>query len=224
MPNRILRDGILTSERVAKLSWPAEVFFRRLMSGVDDFGRYYAKPELIRAAAYPLAVDKVGNSDIGKWLAECAGAALVRTYTVDGKSYLELLDFRQQKRAQQSKFPPPPDECVADVKQMRSNGVATAHLDVCEGEVVCEGEKHIAPRKKPRVTFSLPDWLEKDRDVWDAWVEARTKSKHPPTDWAKSLAVAKLEHLREQGHNPRRLLADAAFHNWRTFYPAKDSA
>lgn len=161
MPNRILREGILTSERVAKLSWPAEVFYRRLMSVVDDFGRYYAKPELLRSAAYPLTPDKVGNSDIGKWLAECAGAALVRTYAVDGKHYLELLDFRQQVRAKESKFPDPPSTCEADSAQMHSRCIADAHLDgdgdVVE-DVVDKGSSEAAqnprsskppPRRKP---------------------------------------------------------------------------
>jgi hypothetical protein len=59
MPNRVLREGILTSERVNALDWPAEVFYRRLMSVVDDFGRYWAKPELLRAGLYPLHHDKV---------------------------------------------------------------------------------------------------------------------------------------------------------------------
>ncbi len=50
MPNRIIREGILTSEAVNSLSWEAEVFFRRLLSVVDDFGRltpvrlFYALP------------------------------------------------------------------------------------------------------------------------------------------------------------------------------------
>jgi hypothetical protein len=42
MPVRILREGILTSERVDTLSPAAEVFYRRLMSVVDDFGRFSA--------------------------------------------------------------------------------------------------------------------------------------------------------------------------------------
>ena len=42
MPNRILRDTILRSERVARLSPTAELFYRRLMSVADDYGRYYA--------------------------------------------------------------------------------------------------------------------------------------------------------------------------------------
>lgn len=107
MPNRIIREGILTSERVASLGWPAEVFYRRLMSVVDDFGRYYASPMLLRAACYPLHLDKVSDADIGKWMDECAEAALVSVYLAsDGKRYLEMADFRQRTRAEKSKFPP----------------------------------------------------------------------------------------------------------------------
>lgn len=76
-------------------------------------------------------------------------------------------------------------------------------------------EQKVSKRKQP---FDLPEWLEPNRDVWDAWVEARTSSKHPPTSWAKNLAVAKLERMRDDGHNVRRLLADAAFNNWQSFY------
>ena len=106
MPNRILREGILSSERIAQLAWAEEVFYRRLMSVVDDFGRYYAHPSLLHAALYPLQLGKVSDSDIGKWLTACVDAALVRVYPAqDGKRYLELLDFRQQVRAKESKFP-----------------------------------------------------------------------------------------------------------------------
>ena len=79
-----------------------------------------------------------------------------------------------------------------------------------------------APKKINERKFVFPEWLEPNRDVWDAWVEARTRAKHPPTDWAKFLAVSKLEQMKLDGHNVRRLLADAAFHNWQSFYVTKD--
>lgn len=82
-----------------------------------------------------------------------------------------------------------------------------------------KNQKDIAPRKTRGTVFVLPEWLKPHEDVWNAWVEARTKAKHPPTDWAKQLAVRKLEVMKEDGHNPRGLLAEAAFHNWQTFYP-----
>jgi hypothetical protein len=89
------------------------------MSVVDDFGRYYATPQLVRAACYPLKLEKVSDSDIGKWLTECVNAALVRVYPAsDGKRYLEVLKFGEP-RAKRSRFPdavvaPTPDSGTVD--------------------------------------------------------------------------------------------------------------
>ena len=130
MPNRILREGILTSSSVTRLGWAEEVFYRRLHSVVDDFGRYYADEGMLRAACYPRQLNKVSDSDIGKWLRACVDAALVRVYPAeDGESYLEVVKFGQQVRAKKSKFPDMRSGCAADDKQATAN----AHLDVSEG-------------------------------------------------------------------------------------------
>lgn len=97
----------MTSERIAALSWPAEVFYRRLMSVVDDYGRYFAKPMALRAACYPMQLDRVKDAEIEKWLTESQDAKLIQMYEVDAQIFLELLDFRQQVRAKKSKFPDP---------------------------------------------------------------------------------------------------------------------
>ena len=112
MPNRILREGILSSERVNSLGWEGEVFYRRLMSVVDDYGRFHAHPALLRAALFPLKLDAVRDEAMARLLAEAEAAGLVRTYMVDGKRYLQLLDFRQRVRAHESKFPAPPDDTL----------------------------------------------------------------------------------------------------------------
>lgn len=135
MPNRILREGILTSPRIAKLGWAEEVFYRRLHSVVDDFGRYFADVGLLRAACYPRQLNKVSDSDIGKWLTVLVEAALVRVYPAeDGERYLQVLDFNQQVRAKKSKFPDSPSECAADATQTQSD----AHLDVSVSVSVSE--------------------------------------------------------------------------------------
>jgi hypothetical protein len=114
MPDRVIRASILGSEKVSKLSWPAEVFYRRIMSIVDDFGRYEADSSLLRAYLYPKKLDKVSEPDVVKWMSECSEAGLVRVYTISGKPYLQIEDFDQRLRAMKSKFPAPPssaDRC-----------------------------------------------------------------------------------------------------------------
>jgi len=153
MPNRMVREGILDSERVDQLSMAAEVFYRRLMSVVDDFGRFDARPDRLIAACFPLRARKQ-NSDgtlvlqdghIEAWLVECVNAGLLSRYSVAGKPYLEVLDFGQQVRAKASKYPDPPtpprpapppakhvrSTCIADAQQPP----ASAHLGEGEGGV-----------------------------------------------------------------------------------------
>lgn len=132
MPNRILREGILTSERVAALDWAAEVFYRRLHSVVDDYGRFEAGHQLLRAKCYPLQTDSVRVADIARWMAACQKSGLILVYGANGKQYLEVCDFEQRQRTE-SKYPPPPSS--ADIcAQMTAN----AGLGVCvfEGEGV----------------------------------------------------------------------------------------
>lgn len=109
MPNRIVRDGALTSERINQIAKePAvEITYRRVLSVVDDFGRFSAHPSILRAAIYPLMLDAYTDADITKHLEQCAGAGLIRLYRVEGKPYLEILNFNQRTRAMRSKYPPP---------------------------------------------------------------------------------------------------------------------
>ena len=107
MPNRIVRDGILTSERVNSLSLEAELFYRRVMSIVDDYGRFDGRASIIRAQCYPLRIAEVSERNISAWLNEVIKADLVLRYEADGKPFIELTDFRQRTRAKASKWPPP---------------------------------------------------------------------------------------------------------------------
>lgn len=140
MPNRIIRDGILSSEAVCSLAWPEEVFYRRLMSVADDHGRFHTSPKLLRAACYPLQHDKVSDSDIGKWITACVTAGLVRVYPApDGKRYLEIVKFGQQVRSK-SRFPGAIPDSREQLIATDINGeqpLANEHLGVCV--VVDEG-------------------------------------------------------------------------------------
>jgi hypothetical protein len=110
---------------VASLGWPEEVFYRRLMSVVDDFGRFHASTKLLRSACYPLQFDKVSDADIGKWISKCETAGLVSVYPAsDGKRYLQILKFGQQQRSK-SKFPDP-----MPTANSCNQLLASAHLDV----------------------------------------------------------------------------------------------
>src|SRR4051794_11796350 len=104
MPNRMLREGIVDSRKVAAVSDPAKVLLYKLMSVADDFGRFEADPELLRRRLFIWEMDHVSALDIENRLNECEKANLIRLYAALGKPYLEILNFRQQLRAK-SKYP-----------------------------------------------------------------------------------------------------------------------
>jgi|SRR6185369_10558740 len=131
MPNRIVREDILTSDRVDALSPGAEVFYRRLMSVADDFGRFDARPIMLRGSCYPLRLDKVTDRDVLGWLAECEKAGLVVVYTVGGKQCLEIQRFGQRTRAQTSRYPAPmTDRCQTDDGHPSDTRHTSAHVVV----------------------------------------------------------------------------------------------
>jgi hypothetical protein len=111
MPSRIIREGVLTSLRVDKLSEPAELFYRRLQSVADDYGRYISEPRLLRSAVYPLRTDKFSTDKINALLGECTAAGLIVGYRAEEKDCLAFLDFRQQTRSK-SRYPAPPAALV----------------------------------------------------------------------------------------------------------------
>ena len=127
MPGRYIREGKLTSERVDKLSVYAEVYFDRLMLKVDDYGRIQKHPTLLRAALFPLRLDRVSDQDIERWNQECEDAGLLEAFTdLNGKLCIEIGKFNQRVRSE-SRFPrkadgsPLPDKCLTHDGQMHSS-------------------------------------------------------------------------------------------------------
>jgi hypothetical protein len=116
MPNRVIREGILTSERVNRIASDpqCEVFYRRLFGVVDDFGHFPSHPLILRAALYPLMIDAVSENDVGRYVDACRAAGLLITYEVRGKQHLEICDFNQRLRRMSNRYPPPSDVSGSD--------------------------------------------------------------------------------------------------------------
>lgn len=121
MPNRILKESICTSDNIDALSVEAECFFYRLLVQCDDYGRYDARPSVLRSRCFPLRVDRVKDATIGAWLRELVSARLIWLYTSDGRQFLQVTtwEHHQQIRAKRSKFPQPP----ADAGNLKSSDI-----------------------------------------------------------------------------------------------------
>lgn len=113
MPNRILRDGVVKSKRFNRMSPGAQLFWYKLVSVVDDYGRFEADTVILRAAVFPLQIDSVKCGEVAGWLEECAEVysgleddwPLITVYEHRGGKYLQINEFNQRERY--SKFPAP---------------------------------------------------------------------------------------------------------------------
>lgn len=194
MPSRVLREGILTSERVNLLKPQAEVFYRRIMSVVDDFGRFSALPALLRASCYPLRLDEVREADISRWLTEVESAGLIALYAVQGKRYLEMTDFRQQKKAIKSRYPEPPPACTEPPNPCTPvNGRSLLTESYIEGGV---DSSAAPPGPVSRRAAPLDDRFS---EFWDRYPKKAGKAealkawaKLPPEDRQKAIDAAAL--------------------------------
>ncbi len=115
MPNRYIRESAIESEAVNAVTWQAEIFWRRLLNRVDDFGRFTGNPSLLRALIFPLQLDRVRDADIPRLLTECEKAGLLFVYSVAGKQCL-VLNKWENGRAKSSQYPPPPEDICSRMK------------------------------------------------------------------------------------------------------------
>lgn len=132
MPNRILKESIVTSDTINELSPEEEVFFYRLLVVCDDYGRMDARPSILRAKCYPLRIDSVKEEDIKTWLNKLVKVGLIKLYIgSDGKQYLQVVtwDKHQQVRAKKSKYPEPVSFLPADELNEQTNDVDLQSID-----------------------------------------------------------------------------------------------
>ncbi|MCB6184266.1 hypothetical protein LIN78_11995 [Leeia sp. TBRC 13508] len=128
MPTRLIREGILTSDRVDQLTEAGENFYRRLMSIVDDHGLADARTSVLRAKLYPLRLDQVSEVDIASRLSECVEAGLVIVYAVKGKPYLQMVDTRWAARSS-PKYPLPDEADEIDLSAFAGHVATECAVD-----------------------------------------------------------------------------------------------
>src|SRR3974390_286986 len=118
MPDRIVRDELLGSERWWGISDAARTMFVSIMLTADDAGRLSGAPFALRSRLMAGTVDAAKCEEL---LAELVAVDLVRSYDVDGKRYLFVPRFRNRKRyVSTSKFPVPPSH-INDITEKKAD-------------------------------------------------------------------------------------------------------
>jgi len=116
VPNRIIKESLLISEKISELK---DFDFRLWISLVllaDDYGCGDARPAIIKGRAFPLR-DRLTNKDIESSLGNLAAASCVNLYEVDGRPYYQFPNWSQHQRVRNAKrrFPQPESADCANV-------------------------------------------------------------------------------------------------------------
>ncbi len=106
MPQRFLKPGLTSSKKWESCSWMSQSFFVRLITLVDDFGRYEADPILLKSHAFPLRED-IRAAQVQELCKELQAKQLAHFYKSDGKCYVQLGLWTERPRAEKSKYPDP---------------------------------------------------------------------------------------------------------------------
>lgn len=181
MPNRVIREGIITSDRVDQLDNAAEVFYRRLLNKVDDHGLYDARPSILRANLFPLRVDRVREADCTRWMAACQMAGLIVLYEAGGKPYLKVLNTNWQVRSE----PKYPEPSASSCKQLPTI------VPVVGDVVVVEDEKATPLSGKPDV-LRLNGYRREATEVLN-FLNVKTGSHYQAVDSNLKLIAARIK-------------------------------
>lgn len=156
MPNRIIKESICTSDTIDQMSWLEECFWHRLIVNCDDYGRFDARPSVLKSRLFPLK-ERITLKDIESALTKLAGIGCVVLYEYDGKPYLYLptWEVHQTIRAKKSKYPAP-DEQQHEIicKQMQADECKCSRNPI-QSESESESEREVTCADKPR-RFTKP--------------------------------------------------------------------
>lgn len=116
MPNRIIKESICTSEKLANLN---DFEFRLWISLIllaDDYGCGDARPAIIKGRAFPLR-ERLANKDVENSLVKLAAGGCVNLYEVDGKPYYQFPNWSQHQRIRNAK--PKYPQFAASCRELR---------------------------------------------------------------------------------------------------------
>ncbi len=142
MPQRFLRPGITTSDRWNSVSFGAESLYIRLLTLVDDFGRYDARIPIIHGQCFALRTDVTPQQTAG-FRSELVKHHLIEVYIVDGKEYLQFTKWQERARSERSKFP-------------ENSQVVDISTSAADGSGIPQNPASLVPRSSPSTLDQTP--------------------------------------------------------------------
>lgn len=218
MPNRMLKESILSSEKFNSLTWFEQSTYIRLILLADDYGRLDGRDVILKSYCYPLD-DKVTRSAISKAISHMVNVGLLQKYEVNNKPYLYFPNFGkyQRLRSKTSKYPAPLNGAQNDSCQSHDRHMS----DTCplEEEVEVELEVEEKENLKEKAATVVPENSKKTGNAFsNANANANAYAKANDTETIQAMLEkydlplkTELMHFIESRRNMRKPLNAYAF-------------
>lgn len=212
MPDRIIRDELLTCERYWSICDEARLLYIHLWLSADDTARYTANNFSLRAKCFANRSMDAGHLE--QLLTELVNQDLIRLYEAANERYLFIPRYRQRLRYTNSKFPAPPDD-INDIKIEKADLSPTPDS---RSEVKRSEENKLPPVipsvsliQQKHSTYPKPDDIE--QIVWNNFVEHRKHKRGVISDLVmKSIRKEALK----AGWSINDALTEMVVRNWQT--------
>lgn len=222
MPNRIIKESLCTSDKIAALSDFEFRLWIGMITQADDMGRGDARPAILKGRIFPLR-DRVTIKDIDAGVHGLAAKGCVSLYTVGGKPYFWFPTWQKHQRVRdcKAKYPGPEE---SDDLQESAAGCGNPP-QVAAG---CSPNPIRIQSESENNTPHIPlrgAWGDVSDDLFGSLKEfekMRVKIKKPMTDRAKQLLLSKLRKLSGDEAEQIAILEQSVLHGWQDVYPLKE--
>lgn len=216
MPNRIIKESALDSEDLDTLSNSGERLFWRLILVADDYGRFEATPQVVKARCFPRRVDTMRTNEVEKAMKELS-PLLVRFYSVGGRQYGCFLNWEKHQgspRAKKSKFPDPPTE----IEQNQPDSICKhLHANVPEGpNTNTDTNSDLKEGESPGRGSLI------DHETWAEFRKMRQRIRRPLTDHAEALLLADLDKLVIAGEDAKEVVEQSIKNSWQGLFAVRN--
>jgi hypothetical protein len=122
MPDRLIRDELLNSERYWSVSDEAKLLYIHLILSADDTARYSGKNFTLRTRCFSGRGMETNRMEI--LLTELVDQDLIRLYFVEDERFIFIPRFKQRLRYYNSKYPEPPIQ-INDIDYKKTDSSLT---------------------------------------------------------------------------------------------------
>lgn len=224
MPNRLIRDGLLDSERYWSATIEARQMFVHLLLTADDFGCFNAANLFLRRRCFS---ESPTSERVEKLLIELVDNDLIRLYEANKVRYGFIPRFAQRLQRMTLKHPQPPerlyvDDSEAQAKFNKINGIVQNPSTGQRRPTVCqppevEVEVEVEEKKKKEKTYALgvaEMLIDVDPQTLADWKKIRTAKRLPIT---KSALEAIQREANKAGKTMNQALAICCEQSWAGF-------